>query len=136
MSQQPSQTQGIALRPEDVITEPENRVAFVWSQHLMKIVWKSQYRTGVMSMFEADEDTSPLYMVYKMHIALEEAFIPKILGHIESGITQRRSVFSKEARKSNLRGESSAIKIRDLFLFLKWIFFLELKNRLLPTIAG
>jgi hypothetical protein len=55
----------------------------------MKLICKQRYRSGVMSVFEADEDTLPFYMVYKMHIALKDTFIPKILGHIESGIAQR-----------------------------------------------
>jgi hypothetical protein len=72
------------LYPEDVLSDPENRVAFVFSQNLMKLICK--YRSGVMSVFEADEDTLPFYMGYKMHIALKDVITPKISQFIESGI--------------------------------------------------
>jgi hypothetical protein len=41
-----------------------------------------------MSVFEADEDTLPFYMGYKMHIALKDVISPKISQFIESGIIQ------------------------------------------------
>jgi hypothetical protein len=42
-----------------------------------------------MSVFEADEDTLPYFMGYKMHIALKDTFTPKISQLHESGIIRR-----------------------------------------------
>jgi hypothetical protein len=71
------------------MVEPENRVALVIQQNMMNVISKRNLRSGVVSVFEADEDTLPFYMGYKMHIALKDVMNLKMSQLHESGIPQQ-----------------------------------------------
>jgi hypothetical protein len=87
--------------PHDAAVDHENRVALIFTQSLMKIICKNLYRKGVMSLFETDEDTLPLYYGYKMHIALKDIFTEKISRFIETGIiTNQLKYYSLENFRS------------------------------------
>jgi hypothetical protein len=70
------------------VSEPENHVSYILARILIKIVCKRDYRSGVLSVFEADEDTLPYFLGYKMHIALRDVITLKISQLHESGILQ------------------------------------------------
>jgi hypothetical protein len=97
--------------PDDVVSDPDNRVAFVFSKALMKFIAKERYRSGVMSVYEADEDTLPFYMGYKMHIALKDIVTLKLSQYVENGIIQKKL---KTLAMENFRAKPEEIGLQVL----------------------
>jgi hypothetical protein len=74
--------------PADAITEPENRIVYVAPQMIMKMYFKYySFRSGVPSIYVADENVVPSYWGYTMEPHLKEIITLKASQLYESGIS-------------------------------------------------
>jgi hypothetical protein len=71
------------------ITEPENRMGLFASLMVMKAFYKRDYRSGVPSVFVADENVLPLHWGYVMKTPLRDIISSKALQLQEAGIWTR-----------------------------------------------
>jgi hypothetical protein len=71
-------------------TEPENRIGFIVTPTIMKAHLKLiNFRSGVTSLYVADENIAPLYWGYIMKTPLKEIITLKASQLHESGILSR-----------------------------------------------
>jgi hypothetical protein len=79
---------------DSCLVEPENRMAFVLAPFMFRAIYLDNYRGGLSSVFAADEDFSPMYFGYTMHVALRDIIHLKASQLHESGILAHN--FTKE----------------------------------------
>jgi hypothetical protein len=71
-----------------LLAEPENRFAFTTFPFVIKHAYKLNYRAGVSSIFEADEDLLVSHYGFVMHVALTDIIKLKASQFHEAGIFQ------------------------------------------------
>jgi hypothetical protein len=70
--------------PEEAFTEPENRFGFLATSVLIKMIYN--YRSGVTSIFVADENIAPLHWGFIMKTPVKETISLKASHLQEAGI--------------------------------------------------
>jgi hypothetical protein len=76
------------IHPEAFL-EPENRIGLLYVAMMKKYVHKKKYRSGVSSIFFADENVSPMYFGYYMQPHLNDIITLKAGQLQQSGILTR-----------------------------------------------
>jgi hypothetical protein len=79
--------------PMDIFMEPENRVACLYTSVLFKAHYKSDYRSGVPSIFFAVEDIAPTWWGFNMTTVLKDILTLKVSQLHEAGIIERDMYF-------------------------------------------
>jgi hypothetical protein len=79
------------LDPLNKLVEPENRFALVSTPLVIRFMHKNTYRSGVTSIFVADENVLPLYLGFAMHVSLKDIVSLKASQYHESGILNHLS---------------------------------------------
>jgi hypothetical protein len=85
----------------DAFTEPENQIGLLGSEMIMKVYFKMKnFRSGVSSIYVADENVVPLYWGYIMNTPLKEIITSKASQLYEAGILTRilKSMFMEDFR--------------------------------------
>jgi hypothetical protein len=70
----------------DKLAEPENHFAIICIDKLLRDSLRTHYRAGTPSIFVANENISPMYHGFLMHIALKDIVTLKVSHLHESGI--------------------------------------------------
>jgi hypothetical protein len=90
----PEYAENIVTDTMEKTAEPENRLAFIVPSVAVDLVLYNSYRSGVSSIFIAEENVSTEYLGFMMHIALRNIIRLKASQYFESGIF---STFFKKA---------------------------------------
>jgi hypothetical protein len=69
--------------------EPENRVACLYTSVLFKAHYKSDYRSGLPSIFFSVEDVAPTWWGFNITTVLKDIFTLKASQLQEAGIIER-----------------------------------------------
>jgi hypothetical protein len=75
-----------AFHDFDRAADPENRVALLVTPFMLNQVLKHSFRTGLPSLYEADDIILEIYMGFTMHVSLKNIITLKASQIHESGI--------------------------------------------------
>jgi hypothetical protein len=70
----------------DRVAEPENRIGFVTTSLIFREALKQCYRSGVSSVFLAEDNIAPVHIGYFINVAHKDIITLKASQFVESGI--------------------------------------------------
>jgi hypothetical protein len=73
----------------DNLVEPENRLAFITIPSKYKMMIRDNYKKGMPSIFEADENLERVYSGFQSHYVMKDIIHLKGSQLVESGIVNR-----------------------------------------------